>query len=175
MWSEMSEPDSQIVPVAPAHYAEVARLVLAVQRGEFGIDATYEGQPDLQDMAGFFRRNAGEFWVALAGGAPVGCIGLLDIGNGQGVLRKMFVERAWRGRDKGVAQALLNTLLDHAAQRGLDDIFLGTIDKFAAAHRFYRRNGFLEIAERELPVAFPRMHVDTMFFRRRRCDAAPAA
>lgn len=163
----MSEPEFQIVPVAPAHYAAVAQLVLDIQREEFGIPATYEGQADLQDIAGFFRRDGGEFWVALAGGTPVGTIGLLDLGGGQGCLRKMFVQRGWRGRGKGIAQALLDALLVHAATHGIDDIFLGTIDKFVAAHRFYRRNAFVEIAEQDLPPAFPRMHVDTMFFRRR--------
>jgi N-acetylglutamate synthase-like GNAT family acetyltransferase len=163
----MSAPAFQIAPVTPAQYAAVARLVLAIQQGEFAIPATYEGQPDLQDIAGFFRRGGGEFWVALAGAAPIGCIGLLDIGGGQACLRKMFVEQAWRGKDKGVAQALLDTLLAHAARHGLDDIFLGTIDKFVAAQHFYRKNGFVEIVESELPAAFPRMHVDTMFFRRR--------
>lgn len=170
----MSEAEFQIVPVAPAHYPAVAQLVLAIQREEFGIPATYEGQPDLQDIAGFFRRGSGEFWVAVANDVPVGTIGLLDLGGGQGCLRKMFVKRAWRGSDKGVAQASLDTLLAHATERGIDDIFLGTIDKFVAAHRFYRRNGFVQIAEDELPTGFPRMHVDTMFFRRRRGAATTA-
>ena len=41
------------------------------------------------------------------------------------------------------------------------------IAAFAAAHRFYRKHGFAEIAADALPPAFPRMRVDTMFFRRR--------
>jgi hypothetical protein len=57
--------------------------------------------------------------------------------------------------------------LRHAAAHGIGEILLGTIDKFVAAQRFYRRNGFTEIPGDELPPSFPRMAVDTNFFRRR--------
>ncbi len=156
-----------IVPFAAVQRRAVANLVLNIQRREFGIPVTLEEQPDLVDIAGFFRTGVGEFWVALADRAPIGSIGLLDIGEGRGALRKMFVHTAWRGRKKGVAQSLFDTLLAHAAAHGITELILGTIDKFAAARRFYRRNGFVEIAEGELPQSFPRMHVDTAFFRRR--------
>jgi hypothetical protein len=45
------------------------------------------------------------------------------------------------------------------------DIFLGTTGKFLAAHRFYEKNAFTEIDAAELPPAFPRMAVDTKFYR----------
>lgn len=156
-----------IKPFASVQRRAVANLVLDIQRREFGIPVTLEAQPDLIDVAGFFRKDKGEFWVALTGRTPVGTIGLLDIGEGRGCLRKMFVHATWRGAEKGVSQALLDTLLGHAAQNGMSEILLGTIDKFVAAQRFYRRNGFEEIPEGELPASFPRMHVDTNFFRRR--------
>jgi predicted N-acetyltransferase YhbS len=43
---------------------------------------------------------------------------------------------------------------------------LGTTAKFLAAHRFYEKNGFREIAQTELPASFPVMTVDTKFYRR---------
>jgi N-acetylglutamate synthase-like GNAT family acetyltransferase len=164
----------RIEPYEATHRDAVARLVLAIQRDEFGLPVTFEQQPDLVDTAGFFRKGGGEFWIARAGGQPVGTIGLLDIGGGQGALRKMFVAPAWRGKDKGVAQSLLDVLLAHAQEQTIGDIFLGTTAKFLAAHRFYARNGFGEIAMADLPQAFPRAPVDTKFFRRRSA-AAPAA
>jgi predicted N-acetyltransferase YhbS len=33
-----------------------------------------------------------------------------------------------------------------------------------AAHRFYERNGFVLIAEQDLPSNFPRMPVDNVFY-----------
>jgi predicted N-acetyltransferase YhbS len=43
-------------------------------------------------------------------------------------------------------------------------IYLGTTDRFLAAHRFYAKSGFREIRASELPASFPRMAVDTRFF-----------
>jgi hypothetical protein len=46
------------------------------------------------------------------------------------------------------------------------DVYLGTTEKFLAAHRFYERNGFQQIAADELPPSFPKMVQDTRFYRR---------
>jgi hypothetical protein len=35
-----------------------------------------------------------------------------------------------------------------------------------AAHRFYEKNGFVEIAKEQLPESFPLMRVDNRFFKR---------
>ncbi|EOS95788.1 GNAT family N-acetyltransferase [Erwinia tracheiphila] len=69
----------------------------------------------------------------------------------------------WQG--KGVAGALLTVLLKHAAQRKLDNIYLGTTSKFLAAHCFYEKNGFQEVERTALPETFPVMRVDSKFYR----------
>jgi hypothetical protein len=46
------------------------------------------------------------------------------------------------------------------------DVYLGTTEKFLAAHRFYERNGFQQIAANELPPSFPKMAQDSRFYRR---------
>jgi hypothetical protein len=46
------------------------------------------------------------------------------------------------------------------------DVYLGTTEKFLAAHRFYERNGFQQIAANELPPSFPRMALDSRFYHR---------
>jgi hypothetical protein len=38
--------------------------------------------------------------------------------KGEGALRKMFVDKDFRGADKGVAIELLNRLLVHATEKG---------------------------------------------------------
>lgn len=152
-------------PYSARHRDGIAGLIVPIQQEEFGIPITYDDQPDLKDIDGFYRNGNGEFWVALDGDRLVGSIALLDIGNGQGALRKMFVAASHRGREHGVAQRLLDGLLDHARKHGMHDIFLGTTAKFLAAHRFYEKNGFTLIGQDELPQSFPRMAVDTRFYR----------
>jgi N-acetylglutamate synthase-like GNAT family acetyltransferase len=166
----MSSPvaDIAVAPFAADDHAQIVHLITTIQQKEFLIPVTYADQPDLHDIQAFYRRGVGEFWVARHADTVVGTIALVGIGNGQGALRKMFVDRNWRGAARGdVAGRLLGALKHFAVEHGIDELFLGTTDKFAAAHRFYRKNGFAEISAAELPAAFPRMHVDTMFFRRR--------
>ena len=88
------------------------------------------------------------------------------IGEGDAALRKMFVSRPARGGgDQGAAARLLQALLAHAAKSGIRSIYLGTTDRFLAARRFYEKHGFRKIDERDLPPAFPRMRVDSIFYR----------
>ncbi|MEG3616853.1 GNAT family N-acetyltransferase [Magnetovibrio sp. PR-2] len=149
----------------PAFSKGVRDLIVPIQQAEFGIDITYDDQPDLQDIPGFYQNGTGNFWVVVDGVEVVGTIALKDIGNGQAALRKMFVAESHRGRDKGVAAELLQTLLGHARMTRLQTIYLGTTPQFKAAHRFYEKHGFEQIAPETLPEAFPRMAVDTRFYR----------
>ena len=149
----------------PRYQAGVTGVILPIQTGEFGIAITAAQQPDLTEIENFYQQGNGDFWLALAGVEVVGCIGLKDIGNGEAALRKMFVAKAWRGKEQGVANALLTTLLEHARQRQLRAVWLGTTSKFLAAHRFYMKNGFEEVSDMLLPSSFPRMQVDSKFFR----------
>lgn len=98
-------------------------------------------------------------------GAVVGTIAFLDIGNSQGALRKMFVNALYRGKEYGIGQALLDTLLQWAKEKKYTEIMLGTTEKFLAAHRFYEKNGFKEISIRNLAETFPVMKVDVKFYK----------
>jgi N-acetylglutamate synthase-like GNAT family acetyltransferase len=140
---------------------------VGIQRNEFGIEITAAEQPDLHDIPAFYQVRSGNFWVAVADGRVVGTISLLDIGNHQGALRKMFVHPEFRGPRYGTATRLLDALLDWTRHKEVREIFLGTTAKFLAAHRFYAKHGFSEITPSALPPAFPIMRVDTRFFHRR--------
>src|SRR5215470_19353281 len=144
---------------------EIGALILDIQRTEFGIPITLEEQPDLSDVNNFYQTKNGNFWVALVDSAVVGTIALLDIGNRQGALRKMFVHKAYRGRSFGVGQKLLDNLFEWAVQKNFREILLGTTEKFVAAQRFYEKNGFIEIEKKTLPTEFPIMRVDVKFYK----------
>ncbi len=154
----------RISPFAPGDEAGVIDLILPIQREEFGIAITAEDQPDLRDIPEFYQTGRGNFWVAKAAAQIVGTIALKDIGEGTGVLRKMFVARPHRGPHGKVAVRLLDVLLEHGRSSGLRRIYLGTTDKFLAAHRFYEKSGFRRVDEQSLPQNFPRMVVDTRFY-----------
>lgn len=149
-----------------SHDAEaVAAVILPIQQSEFGIPITLEAQPDLSNVEQFYQHGCGNFWVAEIDSQIIGTIALLDIGCNEAALRKMFVAAPFRGREFGVAHRLLSELLTWAAEHGVASIYLGTTAKFLAAHRFYEKNGFHEVAKSTLPEAFPIMAVDSKFYR----------
>jgi GNAT superfamily N-acetyltransferase len=157
----------EVMPFSPNHQTGVIDVILSIQRDEFGVPITVEDQADLLDIPGFYQQGSGNFWIALADGEVVGTIALRDIGNHQGALRKMFVKPAYRGKEQGVARRLLEELIVSATSQGVRDLFLGTIDQFVAAHRFYERNGFVQVPASALPKTFPLMGVDTRFYHRK--------
>lgn len=149
---------------ADEYKSEIINLILDIQQNEFNIPITRADQPDLENIPEFYQVNNGNFWIALDHGHVVGSVGMIDIGNQQGVLRKMFVKKAYRGNRK-IAKILLQTLIDWSNRRNINEIFLGTTEKFLAAHRFYEKFGFVQIAKEQLPATFPVMKVDTRFYK----------
>lgn len=166
-------PAWSITPFAPAHQPGIIALISGIQRAEFGLAITPEDQPDLMDIEGFYlsgTKGPGMFWTALdETGGVCGSIALLNIGadaegQGQGALRKMFVRADCRGT--GLAQALLAALLFWCPGAGIGRLYLGTTERFLAAHRFYEKQGFARIDKTALPQSFPVMAVDSVFYAR---------
>ena len=156
----------EVLPFCPEHAEGVVSVILPIQQQEFGVPITLEAQPDLMDVPGFYQNGSGNFWVAVDGKRVVGTVALLDIGNRQAALRKMFVAASHRGSGHGVAKMLLDGLIAWASIHCVSELFLGTTDKFLAAHRFYEKNSFNEVPKTSLPEAFPIMAVDSKFYRR---------
>lgn len=158
-------PDITYRSYAKSDEDAVIAHILAIQQGEFAVPVTAEDQPDLRAVAEVYQSGTGGFWVAEREGRIVGTIGLIGFGTSEGALRKMFVAAEARGRELGVAAGLLDILLAHARDKGIKGITLGTIERLHAARRFYEKNGFVLIAPEDLPQGFPRMAVDTHFYR----------
>jgi GNAT superfamily N-acetyltransferase len=150
----------KIRPHAAPDTAALLALILGIQCGEFGLSIGREDQPDLLDVAGFYRRG-------ILGGRRrrrhrrFG--GVDRHRRGRMALRKMFVAPAQRG--DGLAARLLDVALAHARAHGAREVLLGTTEAFLAAHRFYEKHGFACVERAALPAAFPVMAVDTRFYR----------
>jgi N-acetylglutamate synthase-like GNAT family acetyltransferase len=149
-----------------ALHNQVAELILKIQREEFGVPITLEQQPDLNSIERFYQTGNGNFWVARHGEKVIGTIALIDIGNQQIALRKMFVDIPYRGGKFKTGQKLLDKALAWMQEKKCTEIFLGTLDIFHAAQKFYRRNGFIEVSKEALPPTFPPMKLDNTFFKR---------
>ncbi len=145
---------------------QVSELILQIQRNEFGVPITLEDQPDLSSIPSFYQKRNGNFWIALSDGKVVGTIALIDIGHNEVALRKMFVHENFRGGEFKTGQKLFDTAARWMEAHHVQTVTLGTLEKFKAAQKFYRRNGFVEIEKENLPSYFPRMPLDNTFFRK---------
>ena len=157
----------KIIPYKPHHRDQIVNLILTIQQIEFQVPITIADQPDLLIIDEFYQQRNGNFWVALnADNQVVGTIALIDNGENFGTIRKMFVRADARGKEGGVAAALFQTLEEKAIQNKMTSLYLGTVQKLKASHRFYSKNGFVEIPKADLPNNYPLMAVDTMFFKK---------
>lgn len=154
----------QVEPYSEKYQKQIENLILDIQQNEFNIPISLDQQPDLKNISTFYQKSNGNFWIALDDDVVVGTIALVDIGNQQAALRKMFVHKDYRGKEIKTANYLLNALIDWSKSKRLVEIYLGTTAKFLAAHRFYEKNGFSEVLKERLPKKFPLMDVDTKFY-----------
>ena len=150
---------------SPQYQEQVINFILNIQQNEFHVPISLEEQPGLLEIPAFYQKDKGNFWIAVEQDKVIGTMALVDLDNNQAALQKCFVRQDYRGKDIGVGQQLLNTLLDWAKSQSIREFYLGTTDVYKAAHRFYEKNGFREIPKSELPTSFPLLRFDTKFYK----------
>ncbi len=83
------------------------------------------------------------YLVAMIGNKVIGTISITKLDNENSVLRKMFLAKQYRGL--GIAEQLLQRILNWACENNLKTIFLGTMKQFIAAQKFYERHLFEKV------------------------------
>lgn len=154
----------QIQSLDNSYSAQAIDLILTIQQKEFNIPITIEDQPDLMQIESFYHEAGGNFWGAFIDGELVGSIALVKFDERAGAIRKMFVKKEFRGKELNIAQILLEILISFCREKGIDDLYLGTITVLKAAQRFYERNNFVKTEKEKLPVRFPLMSADDIFY-----------
>ena len=147
------------------YQSQILDLILSIQQDEYNMPISKEDQPDLLKIESVYQSGNGNFWIALYQGEVVGTIALLDIGNHQVALRKMFVKKEYRGKIFQAASLLLHNAIVWAKTKEVKEIYLGTTLQFVAAHRFYEKHHFENIEIDTLPTNFPVMQVDKKFYK----------
>lgn len=155
---------TEIITFSPAYRDQVGPFVLSVQH-EFGVPITLADQPDLNAIEQYYITPGGNFWLALDGDKVVGTAALLRVDASSAIMRKLFVAPAHRGA-AAVGKKLLDTMLEWAHGNHVKNIYLGTVNVFRAACRFYEKHGFTRLSEAQLPhaIAAQKMKVDDTFY-----------
>jgi GNAT superfamily N-acetyltransferase len=87
------------------------------------------------------KRNA--FWVVESANAIVGSFGIESHGIDDTELRRMYLDRGYRGL--GIARRMLDCAQAEARALGFTKMIVSTAQIQKAADRFYRKSGFRQI------------------------------
>ncbi len=117
-----------------SYYAELAR------RFPGGFEVSRSRDPDAAEMTA----PRGGFWVAMAEGLPLGCVGLKGAGREFAEIKRLWVAPAARGL--GLARRLLATAEARAREMGVAALRLDTNSALSEASALYRKCGWTEIA-----------------------------
>jgi GNAT superfamily N-acetyltransferase len=88
------------------------------------------------------------FWVVEGADGLVAMAALKRVDESTARLKRMRVTAHWRR--KGVAQALLDTVVEFCCRQGYARIVLDTVSTQTAAQQLYKRDGFTRTGERML-------------------------
>jgi GNAT superfamily N-acetyltransferase len=166
MLTEETTDEITVTEFQPIYQAEIVDLILHVQNVENSVNISLEEQPDLLDIEGCYIASGGNFWVALnRAGTVVGTIGLQRKTDSVGILKKFFVYAAYRGRETNSASKLFDALLAFSSRQGMNTIVLDTPSVATRSHAFYKRMGFKQISEADLPVQYDYPNRNSLFFR----------
>ena len=92
-----------------------------------------------------YKQNGGNFWIAIENENVIGTISLQYLGEGEGILKGMYVHQEYR--NKKIASKLMDILLGFAIKNNYKKIKLDTYKQFEAAIKFYEKNGFVKKQE----------------------------
>lgn len=103
------------------------------------------------------------YLVAVAENKVVGTISITRLENRNSVLRKMFLHKNYRGQ--GIAELLLQNIVNWAFENNCKTIYLGTMTQFSTAQKFYEKHKFEKISIELLPKDFPINPIDSLFYK----------
>ena len=142
----------------------VIRLVLHCQNDGTRPRVSVADQPELLNIEEKYFAGGGFFWIAVERERLAGTIGLMNYGNGTGILKKFFADEKYRGKPYHLGQKLYARLLDFALEHNYKELILDTPKNTARAHQFYEKAGFIKIPEERLPVKYDYPYEECDFF-----------
>ena len=153
---------TEITEFDPKYTKKIYDFVMEIKAGELGwrSEAT-----DLFEIDKNYIKDGGNLWVALDDDRIIGTIALKNMGAGQGYLKRMYVDKKYRGT--GLAQKLFEILQKFAKSKNLKEIYLATTTgPTVRAIGFYKKIGFKRV--KTLPWHFT--HYGEDYIMKKRID-----
>ncbi len=151
----------KITDYSTLYQQDIDHMMLGIQ-SEFPISIT---SPQSTRIYEVYQLEDQKFWVALHEDKVVGTIGLSLFSNHSAVLKRMMVDKNYRGSSFNTASLLLQKSVDWAREQGIQEIYLGTMEQFKAAQQFYLKKGFTGIDKKDLPADYEPNPIDSLFYK----------
>jgi N-acetylglutamate synthase-like GNAT family acetyltransferase len=152
----------EIVPFSPEFQSAVSALNASVQ-AEYTQQFSDAASKTMTELS---RSSNERYWVALENEEAAGTIGIALLESNRAVIKRMVVAKAYRGKEKGISDQLLDTAITFAKENKISTIYLGTMSQFRAAQKFYLKRDFVVIGRSMIPSDYVFNPVDTVFFKR---------
>ncbi|MGH3738106.1 MAG: GNAT family N-acetyltransferase [Micromonosporaceae bacterium] len=146
-------PGVTVRAATPEDHPEIARVTVAAYRAADMIPPGTRYDERLADVAA--RAEAAQLLVAVGAGRIVGAVAYCPYGSayaeisrpGEAEFRMLAVDPG--AQAGGIGAALVSAVLDHARADGAHTVVLSTPDIAHAAHRLYRKLGFVRLPDRD--------------------------
>lgn len=146
-----------ITPYKSEFQNEINQLLLEIsnefETSIFSDQSNNSSQPD-------------QYWIAIKDEKIIGTVAVIRLDTRCAILKKMFLKKEYRGNSFKVSRSLLATALQWCKSQNISEIFLGTMEQFIAAQKFYEKNGFKRIEKNQLPENFIYNPIDTVYFKK---------
>lgn len=128
---------------SPADVA-AARALFEEYQLSLGFSLCFQNfDAELASLPGAYAPPEGRLLIALAGGAPAGCVALRRIEEGICEMKRLWVGSAFRGT--GLGRRLAETVMAEARLIGYRAVRLDTLPSMTAAQSLYLSLGFRDI------------------------------
>lgn len=142
----------EIITYQEKYRQEIIDLILHIQNDEAKISLSLEEQPDLLDIPTYYEKNGGKFWLTVEDNMVIGTLALMNMGNGNGILKKGFVKKEYR--KCGILTELYQNLLAYAKENNMRQLMFDTPSVASDCHRFFEKAGYRRISKNEQPFEY---------------------
>ena len=100
-------------------------------------------EEELSGLPGRYAKPGGRLYLALAGGAPAGCIAMRSLDEGRCEMKRLYVRPDFRAL--GLGRALAARAIEDARAVGYREMLLDTLSEMGGAQALYEKLGFSDI------------------------------